>query len=111
MATIYDRDLYEERSRIIKAISHPTRLFIAEQIRDRELCVNEIQEMIGDDISTISKHLRILKNSNLVDIDRRGTCIYYRLKVPCILDIMTCVEDVLSERKAGGKPVEIVIKK
>jgi len=86
---------YEARARIIKALAHPSRLFIVEELNRHELCVNEITDMIGVDVSTVSKHLGILKNAGLVTDERRGTCIYYRLRVPCILDFIGCVETVL----------------
>lgn len=86
---------YDARARIIKALAHPTRLFVVEELAQGERCVCELQAMIGADISTVSKHLSILKNAGLVDIDKRGTQIFYRLRVPCILKFMSCVESVL----------------
>lgn len=86
---------YEARARIIKAIAHPSRLFIIEELNRQERCVNELTEMIGADSSTVSKHLSVLKNAGLVFDEKRGTSIYYRLRVPCILDFIGCVETVL----------------
>ncbi len=57
--------LYEARAKIIKAIAHPTRLFIVEELEKKEKCVNELTEMIGADMSTVSKHLSVLKNAGL----------------------------------------------
>jgi ArsR family transcriptional regulator, arsenate/arsenite/antimonite-responsive transcriptional repressor len=87
--------LYEARARIIKAIAHPSRLFIIEELNIQERCVNELTEMIGADMSTVSKHLSVLKNAGLVTDERRGASIFYRLRVPCILDFIGCVETVL----------------
>lgn len=86
---------YTARANIIKAIAHPTRLFIIEELNKSEKCVNELTEMIGADTSTVSKHLSVLKNAGLVFIEKRGNSIYYHLKVPCILDFIDCVETVL----------------
>jgi len=86
---------YEAQAKIIKAISHPTRLFIVDELKRQERCVNELTQMIGADVSTVSKHLSVLKGAGIVQIDKRGTQIYYQLKVPCILDFMHCVENVL----------------
>ena len=87
--------LYEAQAKIIKALSHPTRLFIVNELKRQERCVYELQEMIGSDMSTVSKHLSVLKGAGIVQIDKRGTQIYYKLKVPCILDFMHCVEHIL----------------
>lgn len=86
---------YEARANIIKAMGHPTRLFILEELHQKERCVNELTEMIGSDVSTISKHLSVLKNAGLVHDEKRGTSIFYSLCCPCILDFIGCVETVL----------------
>ncbi|HPK53688.1 MAG TPA: metalloregulator ArsR/SmtB family transcription factor [Smithellaceae bacterium] len=87
---------YEARAKIIKAISHPSRLFIIEELGKGEQCVNDLTAMIGADTSTVSKHLSVLKNAGLVAIEKRGNAIFYTLRVPCIMQFIDCVEDVLS---------------
>jgi ArsR family transcriptional regulator, arsenate/arsenite/antimonite-responsive transcriptional repressor len=87
---------HEARAKIIKAMGHPSRLFIIEELSNHECCVNELTQMIGADASTVSKHLSILKNAGLVSDEKRGNSIFYSLRCPCIMDFMECVEDVLS---------------
>ncbi|MDI6742314.1 MAG: metalloregulator ArsR/SmtB family transcription factor [Smithella sp.] len=87
---------YEARAKIIKALAHPSRLLIIEELNQRERCVGELTEMIGADVSTVSKHLSILKNAGLISDDKRGNSIFYSLRVPCIMQFMGCVEEVLS---------------
>ena len=87
---------YEARAKIIKAMAHPSRLFIIEELDKKERCVGELTEMIGADASTVSKHLSILKNAGLVSDEKRGNSIYYTLRCICIMDFIGCVEDVLS---------------
>ena len=86
---------YEARARIIKAMSHPTRLFMVDELSRGERCVCELTEMVGDDISTISKHLSILRNAGIVADEKRGTQVFYTLRVPCVLNFFSCVESVL----------------
>jgi DNA-binding transcriptional ArsR family regulator len=86
---------YEARAAIIKAMAHPARLFIIEELKDKERCVNELTEMIGSDMSTVSKHLSILKNAGIVGDRKEGTSSYYFLKTPCILNFFGCIEEVL----------------
>ncbi len=86
---------YEARAKIIKALAHPSRLFIVEELKKKERSVGELVDMIGSDQSTISKHLSILKNEGLVFDEKHGTTVTYHLKCPCILDFIGCVEDVL----------------
>jgi DNA-binding transcriptional ArsR family regulator len=87
----------EARAKIIKSIAHPTRIFIVETLSKHPRCVCELTDMIGADISTVSKHLSILKNAGIVDIEKRGTQVWYSLKCPCILDFINCVESVIRD--------------
>ena len=87
---------YEARARIIKAMAHPTRLFIVDQLaQHEEKCVCELTEMIGADMSTVSKHLAQLKQAGIVEDEKRGSMVFYRLRVRCILNFFDCVESVL----------------
>ena len=86
---------YRARASIIKAMGHPTRLFIVDELSRREKCVCELTKMIGADISTVSKHLAILKSAGIVQDEKRGPKVYYRLKVPCVLNFFSCVESVI----------------
>jgi ArsR family transcriptional regulator len=60
-----------------------------------ERCVCELQEMIGADMSTVSKHLAVLRTAGLLSDEKRGNQVFYTLRVPCILDFFGCVESVL----------------
>jgi DNA-binding transcriptional ArsR family regulator len=93
------KKLYEARARVIKAMSHPTRLFIVEELSKGERCVCDLTDMVGADISTISRHLSILKSAGIVEDDKRGTQVFYTLKVPCVLNFFTCVESVLESAR------------
>jgi DNA-binding transcriptional ArsR family regulator len=87
---------YESRARIIKAMAHPTRLFIVDELaKSGERCVCELTEMVGVDMSTVSRHLAILKGVGIVEDDKRGAQVYYRLRVRCVLNFFECVESVL----------------
>ena len=86
---------FEARATIIKAMAHPTRLFIVDELSRKERCVCELTEMIGADTSTVSKHLSILRSAGIVQNEKRGSQIFYRLRMPCILNFFDCVETVI----------------
>jgi len=87
---------YEARARIIKAMAHPTRLFLVDELaRHGERCVCELTEMVGADMSTVSRHLAMLKGAGIVEDERRGSQVYYRLRVRCVLNFFECVESVM----------------
>lgn len=93
------RKQYELRARVIKALAHPTRLFITETLVDGPRCVCELTEMVGADISTVSRHLALLRNAGLLEDERRGNQVFYHLKTPCITRFFQCVESVVEESK------------
>lgn len=97
---------YEARAEIIKAMAHPSRLLIIDELNKQDKCVGELTDLIGSDTSTVSKHLSILKNAGLVTDTRKGTTIYYSLLCPCILDFIKCVEDVIENKT--NKQVEML---
>ena len=86
---------YEARARIVKALAHPTRLFIIDELSENRRCVCELTEMIGADASTVSKHLSVLRNAGLVKDDKVGASVYYELTTPCILNFFGCIETVI----------------
>ena len=86
---------YEARARILKALAHPTRLFIVDELSRQERCVCELAEMVGADGSTVSRHLALLKNAGIVRDEKRGAQVFYSLRVPCALNFFSCVESVL----------------
>ena len=83
------------RTRIIKAMAHPTRLFIVDRLAQKPRCVCELTDMVGADMSTVSKHLTVLKNAGIVNDEKRGTQIFYSLRCPCVMDFFNCVESVI----------------
>jgi DNA-binding transcriptional ArsR family regulator len=88
---------YEAKAVVIKAMAHPTRLLIIEKLSKQEHCVCELTEMVGADTSTVSKHLTLLKNAGIVSDEKRGQMVFYTLKMPCVLNFLSCLETTLIE--------------
>ena len=86
---------YKLRARIIKAMAHPTRLFIIDALSEGRICVCKLTEMVGADNSTVSKHLAILRGAGIVRDEKEGTKVLYSLKVPCVLKFFGCIEAVI----------------
>jgi DNA-binding transcriptional ArsR family regulator len=91
---------FEARAKIIKALAHPTRLFIVDELSRGEQCVCKLTEMVGIDISTVSKHLSVLKNAGIVQDEKRGVQVHYKLKLGCILNFFNCIDGIM---KANAK--------
>jgi ArsR family transcriptional regulator len=88
---------YDAKALVIKAMAHPTRLLIIEELSKREHCVCELTGMIGADTSTVSKHLALLKNAGIVSDEKRGQMVYYKLQMPCVLNFLSCLEKTIRE--------------
>ena len=63
----------------MKALSDPNRVRVLKLLEQGELCVCEIQNLLGLAQSTVSKHMKILEEAGLVERNRQGTWIIYSL--------------------------------
>ena len=72
-------------------------MFIIEKLSEKPYCVYELTEMIGVDVSTVSKHLSVLKNAGIISDTKKGTTVYYSLEAPCLLRFIGCVEQVIEQ--------------
>ena len=89
----------ERRVAVIKALAHPSRLAIAEALQAGEQCVCDLRDLVEADMSTVSKHLTVLREAGLVDMEKRGLNVFYRLRCACLLSFLECV-DSLAPAKA-----------
>ena len=92
------KNKYEARVKIIKAMAHSTRLFIVDELSKKEKCVCELQKMIGDDFSTVSKHLTILKNAGLVLSNKRSNQVFYKIDASCANKIICCADNIIKTK-------------
>lgn len=90
---------FEMMAKISKALAHPTRLYIIHKLDQQEFCVNELTQMVGSDVSTVSKHLKILREAGIIVDEKRGNCVYYTLQTRCVLNIFSCVMNVINANK------------
>jgi DNA-binding transcriptional ArsR family regulator len=93
---------YKAQARIIKALAHPTRLFIVDELSSGERCVNELTEKIGVEMPTVSRHLSQLKSVGILEDEKRGSQVFYRLRVPCVLNFFKCIQAVRMKNGNGG---------
>jgi ArsR family transcriptional regulator len=92
---------YKAKAEIIKALAHPTRLFIVDELSRGERCVCELTDLIDAEMPTVSRHLSQLKHAGIVEDDKRGAQVFYRLRVNCVLNFFKCVEAV--QKNGNGK--------
>lgn len=91
----FEKNYGKHEADIFKALGHPTRLWIVEQLADgEEHCVCEFVKAVGADFSTISQHLAVLKNAGVISDDKRGQQVFYKLCCSCIIDFIACLRKV-----------------
>lgn len=100
-----DYEVYQARANVLKALAHPSRLLMVEALANGPRCVCELRELVGSDISTVSKHLSVLKNGGIVADEKSGTQVYYHLLTPCVLNFFGCIESVLKIKKTSVQSV------
>lgn len=87
--------LRQMKADLLKALGQPTRLKILELLADGERCVCEIFPAIDEEQSNISKHLSFLRSQGIVEAERRGMRVFYRLTNPRILKLLEDAEACL----------------
>jgi len=75
---LMERD-FEELAVCMRALGHPMRLKIVKGLIDNECNVTQIQHNLGIPQSTISQHLKILKNAGIIESRREGTTVCYKV--------------------------------
>ncbi len=89
-------DIFDLRARVTKALAHPLRLKIIDQLDlDQERCVCELVDVLGCDQPVVSKHLAVLRRAGLVTFRQEGTSVYYKLRTPCVKKFLDCIDHVL----------------
>ena len=89
------REKNELRTTILKALANLTRICIMEKLREGSHSVSQLSERVQSDISTVSKHLSILKSAGLIEDKKDGTSVYYSLTTDSILDILASIDVVI----------------
>ncbi len=88
---------------ILKALAHPTRLWIVQKLGVKEHCVCEFVHQTEFDFSTVSKHLKLMSACGVLKTRREGKHIFYRLASPCLLTFLKCLTPNGCKTKAHKK--------
>ncbi len=85
-------------SEVFKALGHPSRVFIVETLQKSEHCVCRLSEMIGADMSTVSRHLSILKRAGIIKDRKEGSTVYYSLTCGCFRQMLAGAQNIIRGR-------------
>ena len=85
---------FKNQAQVFKALAHPGRLLMLDELSRGERCVCELAALVGSEMPTISRHLSQLRNAGIVEDEKRGAQVFYRLVTPCVMKFFECVTSV-----------------
>jgi ArsR family transcriptional regulator len=96
------------RAAIFKALAHEDRLRLLEELAGGERCVCDLVKSVGSSWSTVSRHLSVLKEAEVVVDEKRGLQVFYQLALPCVASFMACLDaarkgEAVEVRRCGGE--------
>ncbi len=81
------------RTTVFKALANESRCRIVEILAEEgEKCVCELVDRLGLDQSTVSKHLGVLRNADIVSFRKEGLNVWYSLHATCTYQFMKCID-------------------
>ena len=99
---------------LLKTLGHPARLRILALLRDGELCVCQINTVIGLAPSTVSEHLTELRRAGLLTERKEGRWVYYTLKpktdLQDLVEVLWAHLDDVQQVREDGKAARAVRK-
>jgi len=87
-----------EIAELLKTIAHPVRIGILQMLHEGEKNLHELYEELGCSQSTMSQHIRILKDRRLIKCRKDGTCKYCSVGIGSLQRLIDCVRDCLRQR-------------
>ena len=92
---------YEQVASMFRALAHPERLRILDELRRAEACVCHLQTVLRRPQAYVSQQLRVLREAGMVTADKDGLNVYYR---PTDAQAVRVLEEVLGP---GGEPTRL----
>jgi len=95
----------------LKLLADPTRLEILDLLKNDEKNSSEIQKILRRSQSTVSKHLNMLVENNLIDFEKKNNIKYYKIEnvnvFNLLSDINSIVADINKEKLKDLRDVDI----
>jgi ArsR family transcriptional regulator len=90
--------VFTEHANFLKAMSHPKRLEILHLLRNKELSVSEIQDMLDLPQANLSQHLMVLRDADILSSRRNSKQIFYKLAHKNFIKASDLIRKVLIEK-------------
>jgi ArsR family transcriptional regulator len=94
-------DLQVFKAGFFRALAHPVRIRILEQLRHGPRTVQALQDALGMDQAPVSQQLAVLRARNLVVATRTGTTAHYGVRDPLVLDLLDTARAIFDNHLHG----------
>jgi ArsR family transcriptional regulator, zinc-responsive transcriptional repressor len=89
---LIELDVLAQAAECLKTLGHPHRLRMVQMLLQDRYTVGQLAEACGIPSPMASGHLRLLQHCGLLNQERAGREVYYRIAQPCLQDIINCIE-------------------
>jgi len=83
--------------KLFKALAHPIRLRIVKTLLDGSKCVCELNKIVEFSQPNLSQHLKILKDAGILEAEKVGLNIHYRIKNDMVKELLNVAERFTTE--------------
>ena len=81
------------QAQVFQALAHPTRIAIVEALRDGDVNASVLPGRLQVEAAQVSLHLTVLRTQQLVQLETRGSHVYYSLTDPRVLRAMDVIKE------------------
>jgi DNA-binding transcriptional ArsR family regulator len=99
--------IYERQADVAKAIAHPLRMAVLDYLKTGPQCVCDIAKAVKSERSNISKHLSIMVSAGVLEYEKKGLQVIYKVRTPCVLECVACLTKCL---KSNAKEEQKLLK-
>lgn len=92
---IRSHEVFEVNARLCQAMANPRRLMMIDMLGKREQSVGEMAETLEIAPATVSQHLRVLRDNNIVKTRKEGQTVYYSLAIPRMMEACHIIREML----------------
>ena len=89
-------DLGRFKTEFFKALAHPLRIAVIDQLRDGEIGVNELCERLGVEQSALSQQLSVLRSRNIVNSRKDGLNVYYCVRDKAVFKLLDVAKQIFN---------------
>ncbi|GEM_PF-5886067 len=96
-------DVMERRVRVLSALASRVRLEMVEILEAGERSVSELAEVTGLDLSTVSRHLAVLREAGIVSSKAVGNRRLHALRAVCVPGFLECIDEIPSKEPGNRR--------